>query len=64
MKQFVTDYLNSVSGSVGEYYTAGSDSATEGTFIWVQDRSRNVEDDYKLVGEGWIKMSQTVCSKL
>ena len=46
--QFVTDYLNNVSAPIGEYYTAGSDAATEGTFIWVQgpEAGTNVEDDY------------------
>ena len=34
--QFITDYLNDVFAPVGEYYTAGSDAATEGTFIWAQ----------------------------
>ena len=46
--QFITDYLNNLSAPVGEYYTAGSDAATEGTFIWVQgpEAGTNVEDDY------------------
>ena len=61
---------NGVSAPVGEYYTAGSDSATEGTFIWVQGPESSERTWRTTTQTGGVKgmdpeMSQTrPCSKL